>query len=197
MSLDPDFTTSTTTVTTRADTTADIEVGPEAENRDRSSGRADDSDEQVYPTGVSTPIANAQECPQLCRDRSEWCVGFVVQHTTGGELVCHQLRLIRISHLNDDDARADSYEIVEVTSDYSTVDGDYIFEGTIEACESACSEESECVMAMAGDGFCAWAKEMTETSVSPSTLHDDLVVAVGLEEFGHAGGALGRVLVEL
>ncbi|EGD80412.1 hypothetical protein PTSG_11057 [Salpingoeca rosetta] len=155
--------TTTTTVADDSDASADAATAP-------STGRV----ERVYPSGIESAVTSKQECFDLCEDRSEWCIAFVVQEDLSGQLWCHQLKLIRTTKLDGNDVSADSYERVTVSD--TGVSGSYLLATGIDACTELCSESSSCEIVFAGDGFCAMANTMQTTSVSPSSYHESLII---------------------
>ncbi|EGD74967.1 hypothetical protein PTSG_07192 [Salpingoeca rosetta] len=188
--LDDDFTTTTTTpIVTTTTTVAEVENAIAA-NAPGVTVR----EERVYPTGTQTAVAGKQECLDLCEERSDWCIAFVVQKANNGQLWCHQLRVLRTTHLADDDMWADSYEMVQVEN--SGVAGSYLLATGTDACEALCSASSTCAMVLAGSGFCALSEGMETTATRPTTYHNSLVITSQKKRYvGSAPGSYSKYCV--
>ncbi|EGD77307.1 hypothetical protein, variant [Salpingoeca rosetta] len=151
------------------------------------------ANEVEYSTGISTKIDRRQECAALCLQRSQWCVGIVVQRTSAGQLVCHQLKLLRYTAISANDASADSYDIVTVSG--TNVQGSYLFGGSKDDCMQACSADADCKMVYVGKGFCATANSMTSTTTNPTTYHENILPAYFRRYIGTAPGSTRQYCV--
>ncbi|EGD82345.1 hypothetical protein PTSG_03009 [Salpingoeca rosetta] len=129
--------------------------------------------ETEYLTGTSTVVFTARECADLCIERAEWCIAITVQERTDGQLVCHQLRLIRYTGMSQDDVSVQTLRRVDITG--TGVEGSYIFQGSKSDCETACSKTEDCVMTILDKQFCATANTRVATMVNPNTYDQDLV----------------------
>ncbi|EGD79681.1 hypothetical protein PTSG_10665 [Salpingoeca rosetta] len=130
-------------------------------------------DEHRYYPGTSSPVASVSECKDLCDIRSDWCIAFVVQTKSDDTLVCHQLRVIETATLRAGEKKAVSFERVTVTG--TGVDGSYIFDGTQDDCEEACSAHGSCDMTMVAAGVCAVVVDAVETETPlTQSVHPDI-----------------------
>ncbi|EGD75040.1 hypothetical protein PTSG_12565 [Salpingoeca rosetta] len=130
-------------------------------------------DENRYYPGTSSPVASVSECKDLCDIRSDWCIAFAVQTKGDDTLVCHQLRIIETATLRAGEKKAVSFERVTVTG--TGVDGSYIFDGTQDDCEEACSAHGSCDMTMVAAGVCAVVVDAVETETPlTQSVHPDI-----------------------
>ncbi|EGD77163.1 hemagglutinin/amebocyte aggregation factor [Salpingoeca rosetta] len=129
-------------------------------------------DENRYYPGTSSPVASVTECKDLCDIRSSWCIAFVVQTKGDDTLVCHQLRVVETAALKSGEKKAVSYERVTVSG--TGVSGSYIFDGTQDDCEQACTDSGSCVLTMVDSGVCGIINSAVTTGTPASSIHASL-----------------------
>ncbi|EGD74786.1 hypothetical protein PTSG_07019 [Salpingoeca rosetta] len=129
-------------------------------------------DENRYYPGTSSPVASVTECKDLCDIRSSWCIAFVVQTKADDTLVCHQLRVVETAALKSGEKKAVSYERVTVSG--TGVSGSYIFDGTQDDCEQACTDSGSCVLTIVDSGVCGIINSAATTGTPASSIHASL-----------------------